>query len=834
MNWGKKSILLAGSFTFLVGIIIIMSVQGIRVTREFHDLFRQTYEEPIAEIVTLEQARANLIAVHRGMKDVVLARTPQQLASALADVDHYERQIHQNLLDLRRLHTENDAAEEIIAAHDALLTIGTQVTVLARQGQYEQAAEITRTAEADQVALIASLMDERISDKRAEVAAANDAVRKLAADGGRQIALAAPLQILAAIFISIVTYRTLMLYEQRLYQEKEELQTSQDQLMRSEEHYRMLFEQMNSGAAVYQVREDGGSGVDYTVLEINRTGESLAGLAREKILGRHLGELQPQIDGCGLIPVFRQVWLSGRPAGFISNETSASGENRWYDYRISRLSSGEVVAIYEDVTERTNLYERLRQSEETYRLLVEHQNDLVVKIDRNGCYLYVSPSFCRLMGRSEADLLGTSFLATVYPPDIPLSNQAMAALGQPPYIYQFEERLVTAQGIRWIEWDSSAVIDEQGQVTAIIDSGRDITERKKHQEEIVYLNYHDVLTGLYNRKFFEEESHRLDTKRQLPISVIWGDINGLKLINDGFGHQQGDRVLAEIARILRRCCREDDIIARIGGDEFCILLPQTGCETVQEICRRIQRECEQCRQSSIEEWIYPSISLGYGTKTAAEENMDTILKSAESFMYRRKLLESKSMISSIISSIKTTMVEKSHETEAHAERLVWLSKAMGSQLVLPEEQMNELALFATLHDIGKIGVDDRILKKSSRLNETEWIEMKKHPEVGYRIAMASPELVPIARYILCHHEHWDGSGYPQGLRGKEIPLLARILIIVDAFDAMTQDRPYRRAIPWQAALAEINLHAGSQFDPELARIFVEMVLIQAANQPAAG
>ena len=157
----------------------------------------------------------------------------------------------------------------------------------------------------------------------------------------------------------------------------------------------------------------------------------------------------------------------------------------------------------------------------------------------------------------------------------------------------------------------------------------------------------------------------------------------------------------------------------------------------------------------------------------------------------------------------------------HAERLVALSRMIASTLNLSQSDKDRLELLATLHDIGKVAISDNILTKPGTLTQEEWAEMKRHPEIGYRIAMSSPELIPVAEGILCHQERWDGTGYPQALKGEKIPLLSRIIAVVDAYDAMTQDRPYRRSMTREAALAEIMSNAGTQFDPTIAQIFVK-------------
>lgn len=481
----------------------------------------------------------------------------------------------------------------------------------------------------------------------------------------------------------------------------------------------------------------------------------------------------------------------------------------------------------------------LEKSEAKYKeLYYEHQNkqkllktlinsvpDLIFYKDVNNVYVGCNSAFEKFTGREEKDLIGLT--------DLDIFDKEMANLfiemdkevlkQDKPRIN--DEMVTYPDGAKvYLETLKTPYSNSDGTVLGLIAISRDITERRKREEENLYLTYHDILTGVYNRTFFEEQRRLLDTEQQMPFSIIVGDINGLKLINDAFGHEEGDKLLVEMAKILRACCRDKDIICRIGGDEFCILLPQTDAQSAKSIVNIIKKKCEDYSNEAGKETYYASISLGYATKLKVEEPFEKVFRVAEEFMYRLKLLEYKSIHSSIISSIKTTMFEKSNETEEHAERLAELSRKLGKALGLDNEELNELELLATLHDIGKIGIDDRILTKPCKLTENEWSEMKKHPEIGYRITSASPELQHISEYILSHHERWDGKGYPQGLSGKNIPLLSRILAIVDSYDAMTQDRVYRKAMTRDAAIEEIMKNAGTQFDPEIARIFIDDVL----------
>ncbi len=348
-------------------------------------------------------------------------------------------------------------------------------------------------------------------------------------------------------------------------------------------------------------------------------------------------------------------------------------------------------------------------------------------------------------------------------------------------------------------------------------------ELKKKEAEIDFLSHHDSLTGIYNRFFYEEAFKHLDTEENLPFSVIISDINGLKQINDTLGHADGDRSLIEATKIISMHLREGDVLARVGGDEFSLLLPRTNNQEAQEIINRIQTSCQALKLDLLKVSLNLSISMGTATKTYVDESLSSISKLAEDYLYRSKLLERESFHSTLLESLRITLFERSHETEEHAARMTQLSIKLGTAMGLSKDVLSELVLLSSLHDIGKMSIDTSILEKADKLTENEWLEMKKHPAVGYRIAMSSSELRPIATYILCHHEHWDGSGYPQGLSGENIPLLARVISIVDAYDAMTNDRSYRKALTREATIAEITKHSGSQFDPMITSLFLTLI-----------
>jgi len=349
---------------------------------------------------------------------------------------------------------------------------------------------------------------------------------------------------------------------------------------------------------------------------------------------------------------------------------------------------------------------------------------------------------------------------------------------------------------------------------------RNAIELMKRNTEISYLSYHDCLTEVYNRRFCEEELKRLNTIRNLPFSIIVGDINGLKLVNDTFGHNEGDELLKKAAVAIQGACRNDDIVARWGGDEFIILLPKTNWEEAEEIVRRIKSFYSKQHVKG----IHVSISFGWATKQNSKEEITKVFKYAEDDMYRNKTFENESVRSNRINTIIDTLHEKNLREEMHSKRVSEICQRIGKEIGLSEIEVRKLKVGGLLHDIGKIAIEEGILNKLGKLTEQEWDKIKRHPEIGYRILSSSHEMLELAECILSHHERWDGTGYPKGLKGEAIPRIARIIAIADSYDAMTNERPYRKSLDEEVVIEEIIRNAGKQFDPEIARVFIEKVL----------
>lgn len=596
--------------------------------------------------------------------------------------------------------------------------------------------------------------------------------------------------------------------------------------------------------------------VDGAIRFVNRALEELIGLKEEEVLKKNLSFLIPDDEVGGFVMgkktgcLERDVDLRKKDGASIPIRLSVNplldktGEPFGYaivghDLTAERTLLKTKEQLEEKVRERTMTLERLnrellleidrrkmlegelKESEERYRAAVENLREgiAILKGDR---HVYVNRRFAQIFGyESEYELIGQPLELVVDEEDLQrvrdmaLTRQAgQEALGE----YEFWGRRKDGERIR-VEI-SGARITLKGEPHSLV-CLRDVTDRRKEEEKLKFMSLHDQLTGLYNRNYFEEEIARMEDGRFDPVGIIICDVDVLKIVNDTVGHSVGDRFIKDAASLIRGCFRRSDIVARIGGDEFAILLPETPGPYVERLSERIM---ERLEESNGKERDFPlSLSVGWAVRETPEKPISQVLKEADDMMYRRKMERREAAKLSLLEAFRREAARKDFEQSGHLERMVKISSEFCSHLNLAEDEVRRVQLLAVYHDIGKAAISDNIVFKEHPLSSEERREMERHCEIGQRIARHMDDLNSISSLILMHHERWDGKGYPLHLKAEQIPLACRVVSIVDAYEVMTAGRPCRRRMTKEEALREIARLKEQRFDPVLARLFVEFM-----------
>ena len=370
----------------------------------------------------------------------------------------------------------------------------------------------------------------------------------------------------------------------------------------------------------------------------------------------------------------------------------------------------------------------------------------------------------------------------------------------------------------------------------------------QHISELEDMVNTDGLTELYNHRYFCDtltEKVKMGNRENKPVSMIFIDIDYFKQYNDTHGHQRGDYVLRKIGEVIKTNVRKEDIAARYGGEEFAIILPNTNEEQAIDIAENLRKMIESTYFEGEESQPKGKVTASMGVSVYPDKAKDDIelIKSADDALYRAKFFEKNrvEVYTSILDEIKSNIDEKDVElvtsiktlisiinakdryTYGHVERVVIYSRIMADKLQLSQREKQILIYGAYMHDIGKININKEILMKKMQLTSDEWEELKQHPVNGVEIIKSVKSLQEIIPLIISHHERYDGKGYPNNLKGDKIPYLARILTVVDSFDAMTSNRPYNNRKTYEEGIEEVRRCSGTQFDPKIAKTFIEVI-----------
>ncbi len=555
-------------------------------------------------------------------------------------------------------------------------------------------------------------------------------------------------------------------------------------------------------------------------LDILSTSEDLLFKPREQLLGRKMGDILPAELAELIGNTIQKALETGELQTLEYTLKTPSGYHS-FESRIKASGENEVICFIRDMTEQKRTEKKLRESEQRYREILASIEEGYYEVDLTGKIIFFNDRLPGMVGYSREEFMGISYKKMYKNPEKVFQTFHQVYLtGQPVTGFTLDMIKKTGE-IAYGELSVSLILDKLGQKIGFRGLARDITERVRFEQKLKFLSMHDQLTGLYNRAFFEEEIQRLSQSREYPIALITADLDDLKLVNDSLGHEAGDRLLKAAAAVLSKAVRGDDILARVGGDEFAVILTKTSDRGAEKIAFRMRESLEEYNRQHCD--LPLGLSIGLAVAPNAEKSLHDVFRHADDLMYRDKLYRSTRARNRSVQALLAALDERDYITQGHAQRLEDLCRKMGEKVKLSSSQLADLALLAQVHDLGKVGIPDSILFKEGPLTAEEWNVMRLHPEKGYRIAITSSDLSDVADLILKHHEKFDGSGYPLQLQEYDIPIECRILAIVDAYDAMTNDRPYSKGRSKEEALEEIRRSAGTHFDPQLVEIFLSVV-----------
>lgn len=635
----------------------------------------------------------------------------------------------------------------------------------------------------------------------------------------------------------------------------------EERLRESEERYRLLFETMRSGFGLAEVICDGaGRPVDYRMLALNPAYAEILDAPPGGWVGRTIREVRPPFDASYFIETFGRVALTGEPVQF---ERFLPELGRFLKIAAYSPRRGQFASIVEDVTERKLTEQSLKESETRFRQLAEGVSEVFWLSQRaTGELLYVSPAYERVFGRSNQELSRhpQALLGNIHPEDLPRVRQAQQALQEQGVPLNEEYRMIHPDGrTRWIWARTFPVVEDSGEVTRLSGIAEDITERRESEAQLresftrlerslhrmtALRNVDLAITTHTDQSSMAEAilAHVVDSA-EIDAAVLFvpnlpapgrprgtGPLSALRLAGlaglpeaalDGsvlnWQMLMVNHVFHSSQPMYISDLRQDahpgaQALHRAAGFHSCAVLPLLArgqSKGVLQFFHRIAHNPDADWQTFLQ-----SLALQAAIGIDHVEMLENL---------KRTNRELASAYDETIKGWAQALELRDKETRGHAGRVSDLTVRLATTLGMTGEALDHIRRGAFLHDIGKMAITDSILMKTGPLNSEEWITMRQHPTIGYRMLSNIEYLKPALDVVYCHHEKWDGSGYPRGLKGEEIPLSARIFAVIDVWDALTNNRPYRLAWPDAEVRAYLRNEAGKHFDPRIIEEFLRIV-----------
>jgi diguanylate cyclase (GGDEF)-like protein/PAS domain S-box-containing protein/putative nucleotidyltransferase with HDIG domain len=589
-------------------------------------------------------------------------------------------------------------------------------------------------------------------------------------------------------------------------------------LARSEEESRRLFEAMNQGFAYCQIiLDEAGTPDDCRILRVNKNFETQTGLIPELTVGKRIKELLPHVEPYWFT-YNGEVALTGKSKTF---EAFSSDLNRLF--RISAFSPehGYFAMIIDDITAQKQMENQLFYEKTLFETTLLSVGDGVISTDAEGNVQFMNKVAEQLTGWQADEAKGRAFEEVFKILSgrnrHPCPNPVKMVLETKEQVALDEDTILIARDgdERFINDSAAPILSASHNVTGVVLVFRDSTTQRIKQDEIRTLSVTDPLTTLPNRRYYEQAKEEMNKEPYYPLTLVLADVNGLKLTNDAFGHKAGDELLRRVSQVMRTTCRDEDIISRIGGDEFVLLLPQTDALHAQAIVKRINTALEKEKIRGIQ----LSVSFGYAVKDESEESYEDTFKVAEDVMYRNKLRESMTFKKQVINTLLSRLYEQEGGAEIHSKLVASLASTFAESLGYRKDEVENIRLAGLYHDLGKIAITPSLLSKPrNEFSRTQVMEWQRHAEIGYNILRSVGEYAPFAEAVLHHHEKWDGSGYPQSLKQEDIPEGAQILAIANT---------YADKLPTlgrEDTLTFMQERSNTYFNPELLETFITKVV----------